>query len=287
MNDLSEGNMKNFWQEILKPGWYVAMPMMGGQLKKSVQGLHMFDDDLPIAGSYTNSGKLRFSVDDDIPTRIQAAVFGQYANENAREYFDEGRTPLSEKKTKELVDLDIPISEYWNIQDGLKEHEKLADKIDYVADLDLPIAKKNILANNLTKRKEPIDLTDYDLYGNIEELDFATSEPKKYKVAKAVGGYGSYKTYTKDLNNIKANKGKNGKAISGSRKAKVVNYLNGLSADYGTKLILFKREFPGDDTYNKAIVEYLNKRDDLSYSDVETILKELGFTVDSKGNVRW
>lgn len=287
MNDLSEGNMKNFWQEILKPVYYVAMPMGGGQTRKTIQGLQMFDDDLPIAGSYTNSGKLRFSVDDDIPTRIQAAVFGQYANENAREYFDEGRTPLSEKKTKELVDLDIPISEYWDIQDGLKEHEKLADKIDYVADLDLPIDKKNVLANNLTKRKEPVDLTDYDLYGNIEELDFATSNPEKYKVAKAVGGYSSYKTYTKELNNIKANKGKNGKAISGSRKTKVVNYLNGLSADYGTKLILFKREFPGDDTYNKAIVEYLNKRDDLSYSDVETILKELGFTVDSKGNVRW
>ncbi|MBQ4560233.1 MAG: hypothetical protein IJA54_07940 [Tyzzerella sp.] len=293
MGDVSEGNWENIGMEWLNPVYYLAMPMGGGQLKKSVEGTGMFiADDLfpdafPIAGSYTNNGKLRYSVEETPANIAQAAVFGQYANENAREYFDEGRSPLNEKKTQELVDLDIPISEYWDIQDGLKEHETLADKIDYVAGLDLPIAKKNILANNLADRKEPIDLTDYDLYGNIEELDYATSNPEKYKVAKAVGGYSSYKTYTKALNGIKANKDEKGNTISGSRKTKVVNYINGLSADYGTKLILFKQQFEGDDTYNKEIVEYLNKRNDLSYSDVETILKELGFEVDSNGNVRW
>lgn len=287
MNDLSEGNMTKFWKEILKPAYYVAMPMAGGQLKKTNEGLAMFDDDLPIAGSYTDSGKLRFTVDDDIPSRIKAAVFGQYANENAREYFDEERSPLNEKQTQELVDLDIPIRDYWEIQDGLKGKEKLADKIDYIADLDIPIAKKNILANNQTQRKTPIDLTDYHLYENIDELDFATSQPEKYKVAKAVGGYSDYKVYNRRLNAIKASKDQNGKTISGSRKEKVINYLNNISADYGTKLILFKQEFPGDDTYNQEIVEYLNGRNDLSYSDIETILKELGFEVTSDGTVRW
>lgn len=284
---ITEGDWKNLTNEWLKPLFYLGLPMGGGQARKTMQGLAMFDDDLPIAGSYTTSGKLRFSVDDTLLNRAQAAVFGQYASENAREYFDEGRSPLNEKKTQELADLDIPISEYWDIQDGLKEQEKLADKIDYVAGLDLPIAKKNILANNLTDRKDPIDLTDYALYGNLEELDFATSNPEKYTIAKAVGGYSSYKKYTQTLNDIIANKDKNGNAISGSRKTKIINYLNGLSADYGTKLILFKKEFPGDDTYNKEIVEYLNKRNDLSYSDIETILKELGFTVTSDGTVRW
>jgi hypothetical protein len=39
--------------------------------------------------------------------------------------------------------------------------------------------------------------------------------------------------------------------------------------------------------YNKDIVDYLNSREDISYEDMETILKELGFNVDSKGNITW
>jgi hypothetical protein len=39
--------------------------------------------------------------------------------------------------------------------------------------------------------------------------------------------------------------------------------------------------------YNMDIVDYLNSRDDISAEDMETILKELGFEVDSKGNISW
>ena len=287
MNDLSEGNMKNFWQEILKPVYYVAMPMGGGQTRKTIQGLQMFDDDLPIAGSYTNSGKLRFSVDDDFPTKAQAAVFGQYANKNAREYFDEGRTPLSEKKTQELADLDIPISDYWDIEDDLKGKKKLADKAEYIANLDLPVVKKNILINNRTTRKEEIDLTDYSLFDDFKEFDFAMSNKEEYQVARAAGGYKSYATYKKQLGKIEADKDAQGKSISGSRKEKVVTYLNSINASYEEKLILYKREYPSDDRYNQEIIDYLNNRKDITYSQMETILKELGFMVDADGTIRW
>lgn len=287
MSDISKGDWKNVGMEWLNPVYYLLMPMGGGQLKKTVEGLSMFDNDLPIAGSYTNSGKLRYSVEDTPANRVQAALFGQYASKNAQEYFDEGRIPLSEKKTQELAELDIPISEYWDIQDGLKEQKKLADKVDYVAGLNLPTSKKNILANNLTTRKDPIDLTDYDLYGNLDELDFATKNPGKYKVAKVVGGYKVYDKYTKILNGIAGNKDSSGNTISGSRKQKVSNYINGLEIGYGEKLILFKQQFPSDNRYNSEIVKYLNERNDISYSDMETILKELGFTVEKDGTVRW
>jgi hypothetical protein len=89
------------------------------------------------------------------------------------------------------------------------------------------------------------------------------------------------------LYDIKADKDSSGKSISGSRKEKVINYINNLDADYGEKIILFKSEYPSDDTYNYDIVEYLNSRNDLYYEDVEAILKELGFKVDSKGNISW
>jgi hypothetical protein len=102
-----------------------------------------------------------------------------------------------------------------------------------------------------------------------------------------VGGYDAYKTYSSALNDIKADKDANGKTISGSRKTKVADYINSLDADYGTKIILFKSEYPSDDTYNYDIVDYLNNKEDISYEQMKTILTELGFKVDSNGNITW
>lgn len=130
-------------------------------------------------------------------------------------------------------------------------------------------------------------ITPSEYWNNREEYDFAYEKPEQYLVSKTVGGYEDYKRYTSDLWNIKADKDENGKSIAYSRKNKVLEYINGMDADYGTKLILFKNEYNADDTYNLEIIEYLNSRDDISYSDMETILKYLGFKVDSDGNISW
>lgn len=119
------------------------------------------------------------------------------------------------------------------------------------------------------------------------EYEYAFENPNTYTVAKAVGGYEAYSTYSKGLSGIKADKDSNGKSISGSRKKKVVSYISSLDIEDGEKYILYKKEYPSDDTYNYEIVEYLNSRKDISYKEMETILKELGFKVDSKGNISW
>lgn len=208
ITDISEGDMESIWKEMLNPVFYLVSPAGGGgQLRKTLQGLKMFDDDLPIAGSYTDSGKLRFSVDDNLPTRLQAAVFGQYASENARDYFDNGRSPLTKKQTRELVMLDIPIRRYWDYRQGLKK--------------------------------------------------------------------------------IEADKDEDGNSIPGSKKQKVIEYIDSLDVDFEEKLILFKFQYPADDTYNYEILEYLKSRTDISDAEKKVILKDLDFTVDENGNVRW
>ena len=126
-----------------------------------------------------------------------------------------------------------------------------------------------------------------DYWSNKEEYDYAYEYPEKYAVAKAVGGYEAFRSYSSDLYDIKADKDSSGKSISGSRKEKVFNYINELDADYGEKIILFKSEYNADDTYNYEIVEYLNSRDDISYDEMVAILKELGFTVKSDGTILW
>ena len=126
-----------------------------------------------------------------------------------------------------------------------------------------------------------------EYWSNKEEYDYAYDYPEKYAVSKAVGGYEAYRTYSSELYDIKADKDENGKSISGSRKEKVLDYINNMDADYGEKIILFKSEYNADDTYNYDIIDYLNSREDISYSDMVTILKELGFTVHSDGSVTW
>ena len=319
LTDLSEGELSKEW---LKPLYYLALPFGGGQLKKTNEGLGMFSEEHPIAGSYTASGNLRFPVEDTIGNRIQAAMFGQYANENARDYFDNERSALKPEQIEEFIDVDIPIRDYWDYREGLAEYDKWYDKADYIANLDLPIDKKNILINNISTREDPIDLRGYENFSNYEEFDWAKQNPEKYEFFKEIGvsvqdykdadeetkadynwayNYPHYYTlskaisddpweyrgYYKDMSALKADKDANGKSISGSKKAKVIDYINGLNIDYGAKLVLFKSQYEADDTYNKEIFEYIRDKESLSFEDKLSILKTLGYGVSDDGTTTW
>ncbi len=142
-------------------------------------------------------------------------------------------------------------------------------------------------AEKQNKVTDYLGISESDYWSNKEEYDYAYDNPEKYAIAKSVGGYEAYKTFSGELYDIKADKDEDGKSITGSRKEKVIEYINTLDADYGEKIILFKSEYNADDTYNQDIVDYLNGRDDISAEDMATILKELGFEVDSEGNISW
>lgn len=360
------GNEKSRWETLGEVAPYYLLPGGYGQFKKTKAGLDMFSDEHPVAGSYTDSGNLRFPVEDTTLNRAQAAIFGQYASENARYYFDNELAPLKEKQIQEYVDTGMEIQDYWDYREGLKGLDNLSDQADYINSLDIPVETKNILINNLTERKEPINMEGYGNFGSFEEFDFATKNPEKYKiaeyvggyenymkyqedmkgmklaekvdyvaglnlstpqknvlindetdrkepidltgyenfnnfeefefaknnpenyaVAKAVGGYESYKQYSSDLSDIHADKDENGDSISGSRKQKVADYINSLDADYYEKVILFKSQYTSYDDENYEIVEYLNNRDDISYEEMVAILTKLDFTVSPDGRVTW
>ena len=315
------GNEKSRWETLAEAAPYYLLPGGYGQIKKTVQGLGMFSEDHPVYGSYTDSGNLRYPVEKTFGNVLQAGLFGQYASENARDYFDNERSPLKEKQIQEYIDVDIPIQEYWEYREGLAKLKTNEEKVDYIDSLDLPLSKKNILVNNVLDRKEDVDLADYSDYGSLAEFDFATKNPEKYQffeeigityaqystadddskdaydwayqypekytVSKAIAGdVVEYRSYTKAISNIEADKDKDGKSISGTKKEKVVSYIESLPIDYGQKCILFKSQYKADDSVNMDIVEYLNSRDDISYDEMVTILTELDFKVEGN-NVYW
>ena len=276
------GNEKSRLKTLKETAPYYLFPMGYGQIKKTVKGLQMFSDKHPISGSYTDSGNLRFPVEKTPGNVLQAAVFGQYANENAREYFDKGYAPLKEKQIQEYIDVDMPISEYREYREGLSGLKTLNEKGDYIGGLKLPVSKKNILINNIADRDEPIDMTDYKKYKDFEEFDFAQREPETYKVleeqgisvkdykekhekkvmintddfswaatnpdkyavSKAVAGdVLEYKKYTSELSKFEADKDKNGESINGTKKKKQKEYIFGLPLEYGQKIILYRSLF--------------------------------------------
>ena len=316
------GNEKSRWETLGEAAPYYLLPGGYGQIKKTTQGLDMFSDDHPVSGSYTDSGKLRFPVEDTFGNRLQAGLFGQYASGNARDYFDNERQALGDKQIQEFAEVGMTIQEYWKYRDGLKGLNSVEEKFDYISGLDIPMEKKNILINNLVDRKEDVDLTDYENYSSYSEFDFASkypekysflqennisyeqyanadedgrdaynwafNNPEKYTVSKAVSSdVTEYRKYTKDIYNLSADKDEDGKSISGSKKTKVIDYINNLDLDYGEKIILFKTQYPADNSYNRDIVEYLNSRNDITYSEIVTILRELEFTVLDDGTVQW
>ena len=168
-----------------------------------------------------------------------------------------------------------------------EEKAEMVNKVyDYARDIAKQefLAKKGVTYTNAKEDGEDIYRED-GIKGAIEhdmmldEYTFYREYPEKYAVAKSVGGYERYKTYQSELYDIKADKDEDGKSITGSRKEKVIEYVNNLDIDYGERLILFKSEYNADDTYNTDIIDYLNNREDISYDEMVTILRELGFTV--------
>ena len=299
------GNEKPRWQTALEVLPYFVMPGGYGQAKKTVQGLDMYGafdwltgKDHSVPGNYTSDGRLRYTTDGGVLPFARDVVFGKWSGKNAKQYIEEGRSPLSEKQTEEFFDLGVSIEEYWEIQDGLKALNKQSDtgtaslnqKGDYIGGLNLTTQQKNILINNIAGRKEPIDMSTYGDYPNFEEFDYGTQNPGKYAVSQAVGGYAKYQTYSSAMGKFKADKDEDGNDVENSRKEKVVDYINSLNISYGEKIILYVSKYPSKESreaYGYDIVEYLNGRSDISEEQMRKILRELGFKVDWEGRVTW
>lgn len=322
VTDIANEDYKTLTAEWLTPLAYTLLPVGGGQAKKTIQGLQMFfpGEDRPVTGSYTDSGNLRFPVEATPWNVAQAALFGQWASPNAREYFDEQRMPLSPKQTQEYVDVGLPISNYWEYREGLSGLSTLSEKGDYINSLPLTTEQKNILINNVTDRKEPIDMTGADQYPSFEEFDFAMQNPKKYQFLQSIGvDYSTYnnatdsqrdaynwaannttryaisKTVTDDLvayrawtraiNSFEADKDEDGKPVSGSRKEKVEAYISSLPLGDVQKAILLKQAYSTENSYDETIARYVAGLDLTTREKVE-ILEALGFTV-KNGRVEW
>lgn len=116
----------------------------------------------------------------------------------------------------------------------------------------------------------------YKKYYNSDKVDFMVDTGIKVD---------DYLRYT--IQELESDKNANGKSISGSRKEKVVQYINSLNLDIPQKAIMIKatNTFKFND-YNNEIISYVNGLN-MDYENKVRILEELDMTVSQDGKISW
>lgn len=121
---------------IQDPLFKVLLPYGGNQLKKTLEGIFAADQGYSETGNIldqilNNDGEVRYGIDDNLKNRVQTALFGQYSTPEAREFFKENRSNLSEKQSAHYRSLDEEgrkkfIEELYKS----RELEKMSNEID-------------------------------------------------------------------------------------------------------------------------------------------------------------
>ena len=208
---------KSIGSELLDTvGASLVLPYGGSQLKKTAKGLAMYLNDVP--GSYTQNGDLRYTVDDNLLRKVQAGIFGAYANPYAQDYTDSGYKAIDKDDIAEMLDLNMNSSEYRKYKSGLSKAQKTVDKNGYKQynddsgniywydskkDImyDSSYKKTNLTKDDLTKSVKTqkalnyinsLDLTNSQK--NIAANDL-TKNSKKTIDMKEYGKYSSYDEY--------------------------------------------------------------------------------------------
>lgn len=148
---------------------FKVLPSFGGnQLKKSLGGLEImknggsYKDGKGVTNAFPFMGEtkeLKFPVEMSNEDKVKMSLFGPYATDNAREYFDEERRPLSEKQTDEFKEAEARGL-------GQESYEYLMDK----RVVDTEKSKLNKAKKSIKEIQEDATLTDKERKEAIAEV---------------------------------------------------------------------------------------------------------------------
>jgi hypothetical protein len=196
-----------------------------------------------------------------------------YAVIGDKEYYkkDNAWTKVKDKDLEDVNSLGLTTEEkgiYFNTKTELGKLDKRDEKETYLYKSKLDKTIKTAIYEN-------------SVLTSFEKED----SNKAYKTAKAVGvDIDTWLDFEKQT--FYANKDKNGESISGSKKNKVISYINSLDLSVPQKAIMIRTQYETFDTYNNQIVSYVSDLN-MSYAEKVEILENIGFKVDSNGNVKW
>lgn len=219
VSDAASGDTEGFGSEIMRQLMGIAGDTLPGgrQLEKTAQGA----ETLARGGTYKGSGdneRLQYAVNPDFSTVLQAMLFGRNALSEARDFYAANDGGLSASQTRtyqELVDMG---ADREVIYDAIQKWRKI-DKDDSLTDGEREAAQFELVRKlKLTnEQKERL----HDDLSRSSRSYAAAQEAQKQGISAET--YAKYKDTTADLT---ADKDENGKAINGSKKAKVMDAIN-------------------------------------------------------------
>lgn len=222
VSDAVSGDTEGFGSEIMRQLMGIAGDTVPGgrQVEKSVQGAGVIKN----GGLYKGSGenkRLQYPAKpflEDPWEALRAGLFGRNALSEARDFYAANDGGLSASQTRtyqELVDMGADrevvydaIQKWRKIDkdDGLTDGEREAAQFELVRKLKLTNEQKERLHDDLSRSSRSYA---------------AAQEAQKQGISAET--YAKYKDTTADLT---ADKDENGKAINGSKKAKVLDAIN-------------------------------------------------------------
>lgn len=227
---------------------------------------------------------------------------GNYTNNygiiDDKEYYLNSKgdwTAVKDDEVEELNSMNMSLqdkSKYFNAKNEISKivkdykgdktdlNEEYEDDEDTLKDVmnSLSSEKKSSIINAITNTglNDEQQAYLYKKYYNTDTID---------TILDADIGVSTYFDYVQQ--EFKADYNSNGKVISGSRKDKVISYVNEYDLSVAQKAILIKstNTFKFND-YNDEIVDYIDGLD-IPYEDKVYIFKELDMTIDDNGYVHW
>ena len=219
VSDAASGDTEGFGSEIMRQLIGIAGDTLPGgrQLEKTAQGA----ETMARGGTYKGSGdneRLQYAVNPDFSTVLQAMLFGRNALSEARDFYAANDGGLSASQTRtyqELVDMG---ADHEVVYDAIQKWRKI-DKDDSLTDGEREAAHFELVRKlKLTnEQKERL----HDDLSRSSRSYAAAQEAQKQGISAET--YAKYKDTTADLT---ADKDENGKAINGSKKAKVLDAID-------------------------------------------------------------
>ena len=167
--------------------------------------------------------------------------------------------------------------EFKDRKEGIEAGNMSSDEYDEALDTLSSEKKASIVEKIVNSGLDDTEkATLYKRYYNSDTVDTIV------KTGISVDDFLTYETME-----FKADKNSKGNSIPGSRKDKVIDYVNSLELNIPQKAIIIKstNTFKFND-YNEEIIDYVNSLD-LDYQEKVDILDGVDIKVDSEGNIYW
>ena len=279
------GNDKSRLETLSEALPYYFLPTGYGQIKKTVSGVKMYDEDLPIAGSYTDGGNLRFTAEEDAWSKIQAGLFGQWANKNAKDYIDSEFKTVDKENIDELMELGYTAKEYNKYKSGLNEIKKMDLKdgearatylFDYIESLNATDKQKGTMIRNLLSEQEQKDVYDKLEMSSEDIIEYYDA---KSSISQQVAEYTNNKNLLTGDTESEEYKEAVG-SLSNEKKANIIDTILSANLTDEQKAYLYGKYYSSDKTLDKVLSSGVAMDDYLTFSKDSLSLEDTYEKVD-------